>query len=425
MTVEQKAKAYDKAIGNMRKFRDALSNHEETDLWVLKKEIVTDIEYYFPELKEEQRGNDETLRKNLIKAFNAVGGRYWGGLEVRKILTWLEKQEREDYNQYKVIIESIAEMCERYSHTMDWKDFYDNVKVKCKDAIEYDKANPEKQGKQKSIIKMKTPEESLGIDSDTYNEIVDACIYDEQKPADKVESKFHEGDWITFYGGTPFKIIKIGREQNGKLDYLLLDTSGHDSYYNKKYVDKNARLWDIKDAKDGDALVSGDVIFIFNKIHGIWVNCHCSLHKDGSFNDDDYDLMHIKYGKEVYPATKEQHDTLFKTMADVGWEFDFGKKKLKKTEQKPVPITDEWIEDYWQHHKVINPYFHDKGEEIQFDHQGFVRFCKKYCKKPTAWSEEDENMYRKLHNLIYAVPYCDSRKEFSEWLKSLKQRMGK
>ena len=51
----------------------------------------------------------------------------------------------------------------------------------------------------------------------------------------------------------------------------------------------------------------------------------------------------------------------------------------------PVSITDEWIEDYWQHEKVNNPYSHDKGEEIQFDHQGFVRFCKKYCKKPTAY----------------------------------------
>lgn len=39
----------------------------------------------------------------------------------------------------------------------------------------------EKQGEQK----IKTPEESLGIDSDTYNKIVDECIYGEQKPIDK------------------------------------------------------------------------------------------------------------------------------------------------------------------------------------------------------------------------------------------------
>lgn len=44
--------------------------------------------------------------------------------------------------------------------------------------------------------KIKTPEESLGIDSDTYNKIVDECIYGEQKPIDKVEPNFKVGDLI-------------------------------------------------------------------------------------------------------------------------------------------------------------------------------------------------------------------------------------
>jgi len=43
--------------------------------------------------------------------------------------------------------------------------------------------------------------------------------------------------------------------------------------------------------------------------------------------------------------------------------------------------------------------------------------------KPAAWSEKDERMYRGLHNLIYSTPYCDSRKELSDWLKSLKDRV--
>lgn len=56
-----------------------------------------------------------------------------------------------------------------------------------KDIDNYHKALAwlEKQGEQKSTIEMKTPEESLGIDSDTYNKIVDECIYGEQKPDDK------------------------------------------------------------------------------------------------------------------------------------------------------------------------------------------------------------------------------------------------
>lgn len=44
-----------------------------------------------------------------------------------------------DYNPYKVVVESIAEMCEKYAAwDSNLQDFYDNVKVKCKDAKEYD-----------------------------------------------------------------------------------------------------------------------------------------------------------------------------------------------------------------------------------------------------------------------------------------------
>ena len=39
------------------------------------------------------------------------------------------------------------------------------------------------------------------------------------------------------------------------------------------------------------------------------------------------------------------------------------------------------------------------------------------------WSEEDERIYRGIHNLIYSTPYCDSRNELSDWLKSLKERV--
>ena len=44
------------------------------------------------------------------------------------------------------------------------------------------KLEMEKQGEQKHVFEMKTPEESLGVDSDTYNKIVDECVYGEQKP---------------------------------------------------------------------------------------------------------------------------------------------------------------------------------------------------------------------------------------------------
>ena len=48
------------------------------------------------------------------------------------------------YNPYKEVVESIAEMCKHYdkANHSGLRDFYDNVKVKCKDAKEYDSLFP-------------------------------------------------------------------------------------------------------------------------------------------------------------------------------------------------------------------------------------------------------------------------------------------
>ena len=67
-------------------------------------------------------------------------------------LDWLKSlrpQKQCGYNPYKAAVESIAEMCKHYdklSHSA-LRDFYDNVKVKCKDAKEYDAKYPQKQWK--------------------------------------------------------------------------------------------------------------------------------------------------------------------------------------------------------------------------------------------------------------------------------------
>ena len=62
---------------------------------------------------------------------------------VFKKITWLEKQGEVAYNPYKETVKSIANMCDKYATKMnneeDANDFLQNVKVKCKDAIEFEK----------------------------------------------------------------------------------------------------------------------------------------------------------------------------------------------------------------------------------------------------------------------------------------------
>lgn len=147
--------------------------------------------------------------------------------------------------------------------------------------------------------------------------------------ANKIEPKFKVGDWITFYGGNPFKILKIEAEINSVLDYLLLDQNDHDFYFSKAHVDKNVRLWTIQDAKDGDVLATSAGAFIYNgnNCGGSYPGSYCGINNLGNFQTG------VEYHwtrKKVYPATKEQRDLLFQKMKESGYEWDADKKELKK-----------------------------------------------------------------------------------------------
>lgn len=274
-----------------------------------KGTITESLNYVFPELAESE---DEKIRKWLEEHIEAMPDNSIEFKDVKRIdvLHWLEKQG--------------------------------NQKPQGKSALE--------------AIK----EEKV----DNQN-----CV----KPSDKVEPKFHEGEWIVLQD----KCCKVNYNGCG---YELIDQMGLRTSLEYGTVDENAHIWNIiKDAEDGDVLVSDNIVFIFNKIHDVWINCHCSTHKDGSFMEEDYDLMTIKYSKEVYPATKEQCDKLLKAMADAGYTFDFDKKELKKIE------------------------------------------------KPTAWSEEDERMMLSIEqimncaSLLNIVPQKIDK--VRAWLKSIKERI--
>ena len=150
--------------------------------------------------------------------------------------------------------------------------------------------------------------------------------------ANKVEPKFKVGNWITFYGVNPFKVLKIESEINGVLDYLLLDQNGHDFYFSKAHVDKNVRLWTIQDAKDGDVLVHSsfmfdDFIFIYNNTSILQAYCYYSNERNRFIIEDRG--HHCPWNmQEVTPATKEQRDLLFQKMKEAGYEWDADKKEL-------------------------------------------------------------------------------------------------
>ncbi len=75
-------------------------------------------------------------------------------------------------------------------------------------------------------------------------------------------------------------------------------------------------------------------------------------------------------------------------------------------EQKPTDdkAFEEWIEDYWEHHKVNNPDSYNKGDEIQFDERGFKNFCRgirnMYQQKPAEIDFEDWDTLGYIRDIV-------------------------
>lgn len=152
LSIEEKAKRYDEA------FNVALETYQTQPMY------KNWLEKMFPELKESE---DEKIRKHLIKHFGNKSKEDWNDVPVKSILAWLEKQgEHADFLNKIQIGDKVTRN-------------EDGVLVNLSQLNRVAK----KQGEQKPVFEMKTPEESLGVDSGTYNKIVDECIYGEQKPA--------------------------------------------------------------------------------------------------------------------------------------------------------------------------------------------------------------------------------------------------
>ena len=210
----------------------------------------------------------------------------------------------------------------------------------------------------------------------------------EQKSTDKVEQKFKVGDWVVNKGHS-YLIADI--------DYLdnryLFEIGGYThEQLNWEYIenaDNKYHLWTIKDAKEGDVLMSRSP-FIYGKqcpYGGLdWYNNNFIKASNFIFTDS-----------PVHPATKEQRDTLFAKMEEAGYEWDDEKIEVKKIFQRMVSA---------------------EAKEALYD-------------KPTEWSEEDEVMIANIRDdlFCYQTKVRDEDHQLAEdiekeinWLKSLKQR---
>lgn len=220
------------------------------------------------------------------------------------------------------------------------------------------------------------------------------------------EPKFKVGDWVVFDNGNVEHIISVGTHgytfDDG--DYLL-----HDK------CDKIAHLWSIADAKNGDVLTWDDTscVVLFKNIK----NSKCFISYCFA-NDISFEIGTSHCIKGCHPATKKQRDLLFDKMKEVGYEWDAEKKKLKNIDSEitiPFGAKDSELQEA--------TYYIPKGFYAEIDDDKIVI---KKGEKPTAWSKKDEKMFEYALNMIewYSGKNEDKSRFVSDWLKSIKQRIG-
>ena len=155
---------------------------------------------------------------------------------------------------------------------------------------------------------------------------------------DEEEQKFRLRNWVVTNYGKVNQIVAVNEDGDG----FTLDDG---TYFSGSWKD-NYHLWTIKDAKDGDVLITRKKQpFIFEKYNedNDYVCAYCGitdLVKDNSFyiNDEDnkFWTLACSCDDDVYPATKEQREFLFQKMKEAGYEWDAKKKVLNKIVQKVI-----------------------------------------------------------------------------------------
>lgn len=394
LTIEEKAEAYDKVSKEVKDFFEGRQK--------MFSDVTQTLEYLFPELKESK--DEREIRKALIHLISEQDGFLTAinGISVKDILAWLEKQgeqkpiwhnEDEEPQRGRLIllimqsgtpiVAKIIEPNHTFNHGERWA-YIDDLLEKQgeqKSKILYDYINGEYVRIKECAIKEKPSKENpySGVSFEYNGHTWGMCARDngveilvdgeikervylfdrpqgksaletlkEEKadnqncanPVVKIEPKFKVGDWVVDKEGN---ISKIMRVDNG-FNHIIYACRfiEQKSVFWSSYSENDIRLWDItEDAKDGDVLASNRSIFIFSQEYIAGKpEAHCGI-MNGFF------IVKPKgcwTNEKCYPATKEQRYALFAKIREAGYEWEDGKKELKKIEQNPAwsEEDEEW-----------------------------------------------------------------------------------
>jgi len=393
---------------------------------------------FFPELAE---SDDEKIKKWIKKELESkyVVDNIVNNEMADKALAWLEKQggitklSEEEQNRFsKGVLTSCAlsfidyldahkyegKMCVSNGECEDIENAFHNAmwnrlhRYYCKYI--------EKQGEQGKSALEAIKEHDICETCERQAGCIEECpvkLVEKQEPADKVEPKFHEGDWlVNIEYGNVVRVLEV-LKNNYRLDFGG-DTIGT---LCTELVDNDYRLWDInKDANDGDVLATENFIFVFKNIdngNGVHYYCHYEINKHKDCNQFGVALPQSLMGRvgnsisHYSPATKEQRDTLMKAVADAGYTFDFEKKELKEIEP------DEWSEECCINQLIV---FCENCMVQDTNAKRCANFLKS-LKDRITWKPSDEQMLALDSTLQYSQVSHNSYENLNSLYNDLKK----
>lgn len=311
----------------------------------------------------------------------------------------------------------------------------------------------EKQGEQKPVNKVKIGEKYRCCNSVRYTCFQIGKVYEvkdsfdaamislcsdffvlvddsvEQKPTNKIEPKFREGDWVVHNKANfVFKVVSVG--SNG---YEVVNRENY-----KKTIsfdnDVNYHRWTIQDAKDGDVLCTYEcgkpkIVFILEgapkKPYVLGYHCFYNIMYPHFEFDSEKGCL-APNEEDVKPATKEQRDTLFTKMHEAGYEWDAEKKKLKKIEQESTwnDKTKDLnkVEEY-----ILSLVPNRPLDAVKTDAKN-IRFLVREEQKPAEWRITDEDMFRSAvwhikNSISNGKPDTITKSDILDWFITLKERV--
>ena len=411
-----------------------------------------DLEDIFPELKDSE---DEKIRKEILEYFQQFENEQLRGVDISDWIFWLEKQgktftKKDVDDAYLKGISDAKDELKKQGETMKvkseivkdyigeenvWNNAHDFRPEHMKRCLCYDKY----MGGvycyvYDDISKYWCTQTTEEHDPDGDNHICDYADYrvtvwmslprtpfypkkqDAQK-SDKVEPKFHEGDWVVREYEYTKDIITINQVVDVKrIDDECFGYALDDGTYFSGLWENSYHLWTIQDAKDGDVLVGSgrerNVILMFRGIgNAEWddvidYHCYYDYHRKEFIVQKDLEYWGNTENNQLKPATKEQRELLFQKMKEAGYEWDSEKKELKIIN--------------WSKHIKYEPNSPSIIEEKSVIDEGKAEMD--YCftkmmngeKINPAWSDVDE---ADLNNIIWLCNNCIRECEHT-WIPS-------